>query len=169
VVRRSIENLRGEIGITSKLGVGTTITLKLPLTLAIIDGLLVQISDDFFVIPLSMVEECVELSREEALLAKTRSMMSFRGELFSYISLRDSFAIPGDPPAIERVVLASIKGEKIGFGVDQVVGQHQTVIKTLSNVYRDVVGISGATILGDGSVALVLDVNQLVLETTHNG
>lgn len=169
VVRRSIENLRGEIGITSKLGVGTTITLKLPLTLAIIDGLLVQISEDFFVIPLSMVEECVELSREEALLAKTRSMMSFRGELFSYISLRDSFAIPGAPPAIERVVLASVKGEKIGFGVDQVVGQHQTVIKTLSNVYKDVVGISGATILGDGTVALVLDVNQLVVETTHNG
>lgn len=169
VVKRSIENLRGEIGISSQLGVGTTITLKLPLTLAIIDGLLVRISEEFFVIPLSMVEECIELSREEALLAKKRSMMSFRGELFSYVSLRDVFTIPGEPPTIERVVLANVKGEKTGFGVDQVIGQHQTVIKTLSNIYRGVTGISGATILGDGTVALVLDVNQLVLEATHSG
>lgn len=167
VVKRSIENLRGEIGISSKLGVGTTITLKLPLTLAIIDGLLVRISEEFFVIPLSMVEECIELTREEALLAKKRSMMTFRGELFSYVSLRDTFGIHGQLPSIERVVLADVKGEKTGFGVDQVIGQHQTVIKTLSNVYKNVTGISGATILGDGSVALVLDVNQLVLDSTH--
>ena len=167
VVRRSIDNLRGEIGITSKLGVGTTITLKLPLTLAIIDGLLVRIDKEFFVIPLSMVEECIELTREEAILAKKRSMMSFRGELFSYVSLRHKFGLTGELPPIERVVLADVKGEKTGFAVDQVIGQHQTVIKTLSNVYRDVVGISGATILGDGTVALVLDVNQLVNEITH--
>ena len=167
VVRRSIDNLRGEIGISSQLGVGTTITLKLPLTLAIIDGLLVRIGEDFFVIPLSMVEECIELTDEEAILAKKRSMMSFRGELFSYVSLRQKFGVQGKLPAIERVVLADIKGEKTGFAVDQVIGQHQTVIKTLSNVYRDVNGISGATILGDGTVALVLDVNQLVNEIAH--
>ncbi len=167
VVRRSINNLRGEIGITSQLGVGTTITLKMPLTLAIIDGLLVRIAADFFVIPLSMVEECIELTREEAILAKKRSMMTFRGEIFSYVSLRDSFAISGELPAIVRVVLANVKGKKTGFEVDQVIGQHQTVIKTLSNIYKDVSGISGATILGDGTVALVLDVNQLVQDNTH--
>jgi two-component system chemotaxis sensor kinase CheA len=167
VVRRSIENLRGEIGISSKLGAGTTITLKLPLTLAIIDGLLVRIGEEFFVIPLSMVEECVELTREEAILAKKRSMMSFRGELFSYVSLRNSFGIGGVLPPIERVVLADVKGEKTGFGVDQVIGQHQTVIKTLSSVYKDVSGFTGATILGDGTVALVLDVNQLVNDITR--
>jgi len=114
-----------------------------------------------------MVDECIELTREEAFLAKKRSMMTFRNDIFSYINLRDSFAISGEPPAIERVVLANVKGERIGFGVDQVIGQHQTVIKTLSNVYKDVSGISGATILGDGTVALVLDVNQLVQDNTH--
>ena len=167
VVRRSIDNLRGEIGISSKLGAGTTITLRLPLTLAIIDGLLVRIGEEFFVIPLSMVEECVELTREEAILAKKRSMMSFRGELFSYVSLRNSFGIGGVLPPIERVVLADVKGEKTGFAVDQVIGQHQTVIKTLSSVYKDVSGFTGATILGDGTVALVLDVNQLVNDITR--
>ena len=126
-----------------------------------------RIGEEFFVIPLSMVEECVELTREEAILAKKRSMMSFRGELFSYVSLRNSFGIGGVLPPIERVVLADVKGEKTGFAVDQVIGQHQTVIKTLSSVYKDVSGFTGATILGDGTVALVLDVNQLVNDITR--
>lgn len=162
VVKRSIDNLRGSIGIQSRKGEGTTISLKLPLTLAIIDGLLVQVGDDLFIIPLSVVEECVELTREQALLARERSMMTFREQAFTYIDLRQNLGIGGEPPEIEKVVLVDVRGEKNGLGVDQVIGQHQTVIKTLSQVYRNVEGFSGATILGDGTVALILDVNQLI-------
>lgn len=169
VVKRSIDNLRGTISISSKLGKGTVISLRLPLTLAIIDGLLVRIGEDYFVIPLSVIDECVELTREEAQASRERSMMTYRGEAFTYISLRDMLEIEGEPPDIEKVILVRVRGRKTGFSVDQVIGQHQTVIKTLSRVYGHVEGISGATILGDGTVALILDVNQLVTARHHGG
>lgn len=162
VVKRSIDNLRGTIEINSAQGVGTTISLRLPLTLAIIDGLLVRIGEDLLIIPLSVIEECVEMTNEQAGISRERSMMTFRGEAFTYISLRHIFGIAGDPPDIEKVILVKVRGKRTGFGVDQVIGQHQTVIKTLSRVYGNVEGISGATILGDGTVALILDVSQLV-------
>lgn len=167
VVKRSIDNLRGSINISSSQGKGTTISLRLPLTLAIIDGLLVRIGRDLFVIPLSIIDECVELKREEAEVSRERSMMTFRGEAFTYISLRDILGIGGKLPDIEKVILVNVRGRKTGFSVDQVIGQHQTVIKTLSRVYGNVEGISGATILGDGTVALILDVNQLVSVSRH--
>ena len=162
VVKRSIDSLRGTIGITSSKGQGMAVSLRLPLTLAIIDGLLVGIGQDLFVIPLAVIDECVELSRAEAELSRERSMMTFRGEAFPYISLRHTLDIGGEPPETEKVVLVTALGKKTGFSVDQVIGQHQTVIKTLSRVYGNVEGVSGATILGDGTVALILDVNQLV-------
>ncbi|MHB1351307.1 MAG: chemotaxis protein CheA [Desulfobulbus sp.] len=163
VVKRSIDSLRGTIGISSRPGQGMTVSLRLPLTLAIIDGLLVSIGQGLFVIPLSVIDECVELSRDEAARSRERSMMTFRGEALPYVSLRAALGIEGDPPDIEKVVLVNAMGKKTGFSVDQVIGQHQTVIKTLSRVYGNVEGISGATILGDGTVALILDVNQLVM------
>ncbi len=104
VVRRSIESLGGSIEVSSKKAVGTTITLKLPLTLAIIDGLLVSIGEGFYVIPLAAVEECAEISRQDADLARQRSMMPFRGEMSSYLSLRQLFKINGQLPALEQVV-----------------------------------------------------------------
>ena len=162
VVKRSIDNLRGTIGISSSRGEGTTISLKLPLTLAIIDGLLVRVGADLFVIPLSVIDECIELTKDEAAKSRERSMMTFRGEAYPYISLRHCLDIGGTPPDIEKVVLVNTQGKKTGFSVDQVIGQHQTVIKTLSRVYGNVEGISGATILGDGTVALILDIHQLV-------
>ena len=161
VVKRSIEALRGSIDISSRKGAGTTITLRLPLTLAIIDGLLVKIADDAYVFPLASVEECTEFSRHAADKARERKMMNFRGNIISYLSLREIFAVEGEPPDNQQVVVAEINGEKIGFAVDHVIGQHQTVIKTLSRVYKDVQGISGATILGDGTVALILDIQRL--------
>ncbi len=161
VVKRRIEALHGNVEIRSRRGVGTTITLSLPLTLAIIDGLLVRIGATHFVLPLSAVEECVELSREEADRSRDRGMMRYRDRMIIYQSLRTFFNIDGKPPAIERVVVSDIRGEKIGFGLDQVIGHHQTVIKPLGRVYRDVEGVSGATILGDGSVSLILDVHQI--------
>lgn len=162
VVKKGIETLRGSIEICSKLGSGTSIILKLPLTLAIIDGLLVKIGTDFFVLPLAAVEECIELSGEETIQVRARNMMAFRGKALSYLNLRQGFKVPGEAPATEKVIITEVNGVNIGLAVDQVIGQYQTVIKSLSEVYREVKGFSGATILGDGTVALILDVNTLV-------
>lgn len=163
VVKRAIDGLRGTIDIHSTVNKGTTISLRLPLTLAIIDGLLVRIDTEYFVFPLTIVNECVELDHVEAELSRERSMMTYRGEAFTYISLRDALGVQGEPPESEKIILVEAGGEKTGFSVDQVIGQHQTVIKSLSGVYGQVKGISGATILGDGTVALILDVSQLIV------
>jgi two-component system chemotaxis sensor kinase CheA len=162
VVKRNIEALRGSIDITSQKGIGTTITLSLPLTLAIIDGLLVQIGTEVFVVPLSLVEECVELTGEDIANAHGRQIANVRGEIIPYISLREKFTINGGKPDIEQIVITGVNGQRVGFVVDHVIGEHQTVIKTLGRVYRDIEGISGATILGDGTVALIMDVPKLV-------
>ena len=139
------------------------------MTLAIIDGLLVDIGHDYYVMPISTVEECVELSRAEADRAREKNMMSFRGSFVPYLSLRDILGIGVDLPEIEPVVITEANGEIVGFGVDRLIGQNQTVIKTLNKVYKDVGGISGATILGDGTVALILDVAQLVQSVEYIG
>lgn len=162
VVKRCIEGLRGSIELNSRKGFGTEITLKLPLTLAIIDGLLVRIADDHFVLPLSIVEECVELNHEVVARANGRHVIGLRGEIVPYIRLRERFGIEGTAPEIEQIVVTESPGGRIGFVVDSVVGEHQTVIKNLSRVYRDVESISGATILGDGTIALVLDAGRLI-------
>jgi two-component system, chemotaxis family, sensor kinase CheA len=161
VVRKAIENLRGLVEVNSKKGEGTQITLKLPLTLAIIDGLLVNISQDFFVMPLSSVVECIELTQQDIDNSHGRHLVNIRGDIIPYVNLRERFMISGSRPDIEQVVIADIKGTRVGFLVDKVVGQHQTVLKTLGRVYKDIEGISGATILGDGTLALILDVLKL--------
>jgi two-component system chemotaxis sensor kinase CheA len=161
VVKKSIDALQGSIEMVSKKGVGTTITLKLPLTMAIIDGLLVQIEDVLYIMPLAAIEECVELTREDVAHAHGKHMASIRGEIVPYIRLREMFAHGGATPEIEQIVTARIDGNRVGFVVDQVVGQHQTVIKSMSRMYRDIEHISGATILGDGNVALILDLCKL--------
>ena len=125
------------------------------------DGLLVKIGKDHFVLPLASVEECVELTREDVQNSHGNNLAKVRGNLTPYISLREQFIISGDRPEIEQIVIASVHGKRIGFVVDCVVGQHQTVIKPLGRIYQDVKGISGATILGDGCVALILDLNIL--------
>jgi len=127
------------------------------LTLAIIEGLQVDIAGDKFIFPLSQVEECVELKREDAESVSGRKLANVRGKLIPYISLRDWFSVEGERKDIEQIVITNRDGNPIGFLVDYVVGEHQTVIKSLGKVYRKVDGISGATILGDGTVALILD------------
>ena len=136
----------------------------MPLTLAIIDGLLVKIGDDHFLIPLSLVDECVELTREDVASAHGRNLARVRGQLVPYIPLRERFGISGTTPDIEQIVITQVDGMRVGFVVDQVVGEHQTVIKSLGKMYRDVEGVSGATILGDGNVALILDIPHLLHE-----
>lgn len=161
VVKKAIEALRGTIDIASVRGEGSTITLRIPLTLAIIECLLVRIDQSFFVLPLSSVEECVELTRDDIKSSHGRNLANVRGVIVPYIQLREQFGISDNRPEIEQIVITGINGSKIGFVVDSVVGEHQTVIKTLGRMYRDVKGISGATILGDGTVALILDMNVL--------
>jgi two-component system chemotaxis sensor kinase CheA len=161
VVKKTIDSLRGTIEISSEKGRGSTITLKLPLTLAIIDGFLTRINDDHFVFPLSLVEECVELSDADRKNAHGRDFANVRGQIVPYIRLRDQFGIIDRRPEIEQIVITRVNDRRVGFVVDHVVGGHQTVIKNLGKFYHRVEGVSGATILGNGSVALILDVPKL--------
>ncbi len=161
VVKRTIDSLRGSVEISSQKGEGTTVTLKLPLTLAIIEGLLVEINRQFFILPLTIVQECVELNRTDVEMSHGRDIANIRGEIVPYIRLRESFEIKGTRPEIEQIVITEIERNRIGLVVDNVIGEHQTVIKTLGKVYQDIEGISGATILGDGTVALIMDVARL--------
>jgi len=162
VVKRAVDSLRGKIEIDSVPGEGTTITLSLPLTLAIIEGLLVQVGTDKFVIPLSIVEECIELTGQTIKESHGRHIVNVRRQIVPYIRLRENFAINGSEPEIQQIVIVNAESRRVGFAVDFVIGEHQIVIKSLGKFYDDVQGISGATILGDGSVALILDMLQLV-------
>ncbi len=160
-VKLAIEALRGSVQIESTEGKGTRITLKLPLTLAIIDGLLVSIEQENFILPLSAVEECIELINSQVKIAHHRHVVHLRGEMVPYIRLRENLQIAGKTPDIEQIVVMNINGSRIGFVVDTVVGQHQTVIKSLGKIYKNAENISGATILGNGTVALILDVIKI--------
>jgi len=163
VVTSNIESFGGTVEIDSIKGKGTTITLKLPLTLAIIDGLLVTLGDDFYVIPLGSVVECVELTEKDRKRAHGRHVTKVRDELIPYIYLREVFTLNGMKPDIEQIVITEINDRRIGFVVDKVIGEHQTVIKNLGKFLKNTQGVSGATIMGDGTVALILDINSLIL------
>jgi len=162
VVKRTIESLRGRIDIDSVPGEGTKITLILPLTLAIINGLLVSIDDDFFVLPLMSVEECVEIKSKEIEMINGRNILNVRGDMVPYIRLRDRFHMGNRRPEKEHIVITDVNDSRIGFVVDHVIGGHQTVIKPLGPAFKNIKDISGATILGDGTVALILDTNVLL-------
>ncbi len=162
VVKRTIEGLRGQIEMTSEPGKGSTITLRIPLTLAIIDGLLVRVGGGNYVIPLSAVEECLELSLEEDIRSRGRSMIQLRERLVPFLRLRELFDTGTRPDAFQKIVVIATGGERVGLVVDQIIGSHQTVIKSMSSLHRSIPSFSGATILGDGGVALILDVVQLV-------
>jgi two-component system chemotaxis sensor kinase CheA len=164
VVKQSVDTLRGSVNIESSNNSGTSITLRIPLTLAIIDGLLVKIGAEHFVLPLLAVEECVELKEDAGHNGNGRHLIDVRGAAVPYIRLRDRFEINCSSPELEQVVIVSMDGNRFGFVVDSVVGEHQTVIKPLGSFYKAVKGVSGATILGDGSVALILDINNLYQE-----
>jgi two-component system chemotaxis sensor kinase CheA len=162
VVKRTIEALRGTIDVASTDGAGSTITLRIPLTLAIIEGLLVRVGEGHYVVPLSSVEECLELSLEEDMRSRGRSLIDLRGALVPFVRLRDLFATGTRPDPYQKIVVVATGGERVGLVVDQIVGNHQTVIKSMSPLHRDVAAFAGATILGDGGVALILDIAQLV-------
>jgi two-component system, chemotaxis family, sensor kinase CheA len=166
VVKREIDSLGGSAQLSTNTGSGLLVTLKIPLTLAIIEGLLVRIGREFFVVPLSSVDGCIEIRSDALSSLGQKRIISYRDELVPFVRLRDFFdfnaaesgAAEGE---IEQIVIASAQEYRVGLVVDQVIGDYQTVIKPLGRMYRDVDGVSGATILGDGTVALILDVNRL--------
>ncbi len=167
VVKRTIESLRGAIDIKSKPGDGSAVVLRIPLTLAIIDGLLVRVGDERFVIPLAAVEKCLELSLEEDLRSRGRSFVTLHERLVPFLRLRDLFHTGTKPELHQKIVVITTGGERVGLVVDQIIGGHQTVIKSMSPLHRDVSAFAGATILGDGSLALILDVIQIVSLGQH--
>jgi two-component system chemotaxis sensor kinase CheA len=162
VVKRAIDTLRGSIDVASTPAEGTAVTLRLPLTLAIIDGLLVRVGRGRYVIPLSAVEECVELSMEDDARSRGRNFLNVRGELVPFLRLRELFNATTPADRYQKVVIVSAGELRVGLVVDQVIGDHQTVIKSLSKLHADIEIFSGATILGDGTVALILDIAHLV-------
>ncbi len=162
VVRSSIEALRGSIEIESKEDSGTIITLKLPLTLAIIEGLVIRVDEEHFVIPLSFIEECIEFTLDNKKRSGGRNLINVRGEIIPFIPLRKKFEIYSNQPEIEQVVIINNGGAKTGLLVDEIIGQHQTVIKSLGKYYKNVEVLSGATVMGNGTVALIIDIPKLI-------
>lgn len=161
VVRRNIQALRGSIELDSKEGVGATTRVRLPLTLAIIDGFLVGVGSASYVIPLDMVVECIELDDHER-DACDSGYLNLRGEVLPFVRLRDIFEVEGHAPSRQNVLVVKFAGHRAGLVVDTLQGEFQTVIKPLGRVFGGVRGIGGFTILGSGEVALILDVQRLV-------
>jgi two-component system chemotaxis sensor kinase CheA len=160
VVRRNIEDLRGTIEVETEPGLGTTMRLRLPLTLAIIDGFRVEVAGASYVVPLDVVIECLDLA--PFLESEQNHLINLRGEVMPFLRLREVFRIPGDRPARERVVVIQHGDLRAGIVVDRLLGEFQTVIKPLGRLFRGARGLGGSTILGTGEVALILDVGQMV-------
>lgn len=168
VVKRNIEALRGTVEIDSTLGVGTTMSIRLPLTLAIIDGFLVNVGNSSFVVPLDMVVECVDLADEDKDALQERSYINLRGEVLPFVHLREMFKIAQPASRRQSVVVVQYGSMRAGLVVDNLLGEFQTVIKPLGRLFESMKGIGGSTILGNGEVALILDVPNLVHMVTLN-
>ncbi|WP_337174549.1 chemotaxis protein CheA [Paludisphaera sp.] len=166
VVRDSVRALRGSVAVESTPGQGTSFTFRLPLTLALIDGLLIETGGGRYVVPLAQVEECVALGGVRQALSSDRPCVAVRGELVPTVSLRRLFGIDGDPPARQELLLTRHSGRRVGVAVDRLNGRVQAVIQSLGEGLHGLGRFSGATILGDGSVSLILDLAALVSESS---
>lgn len=158
VVRRNIEQLRGEVEVLSEFGLGSTVRIRLPLTLAIIDGFQVRVAGEIFVLPLDQVIECVDLGPQQEL----NELFNLRGEALPYVRLRELFGLEAAAGGRASLVVLQFGPERAGVVVDELVGEFQAVIKPLGHIFARNKILSGSTILGDGSVALILDVPQLI-------
>mgnify|MGYP000456266221 CR=1 FL=1 len=164
VVRRNIQDLRGMIDIDSTLGEGTTFTIRLPLTLAIIDGFLVQAGDTKYVIPLENIQECIELTDEYKKNMEGNQFINLRGEILPILDVKKYLNIGQEEKELERenVIVVRYANTMIGIQVDELYGEYQTVIKPLGDVFENVSGISGGSILGTGEVSLIFDIPKLI-------
>jgi two-component system chemotaxis sensor kinase CheA len=161
VVKRNMEAVRGHVTLETTAGAGTRISLRLPLSLSILEGFSVGVGPDTYVFPLENVIECVELPEEER-DHRGAGVLNLRGRPLPYLRLRDLFAVNVARPSRESVVIIEHAGGQAGIAVDALVGQGQTVIKPLGKLFQRIPGISGSAILGDGRVALILDVAALL-------
>jgi two-component system, chemotaxis family, sensor kinase CheA len=161
VVRRNINDIRGEIKVTTKENIGSTFSICLPLTISIIDGLLVRIGETDFILPLSSVDKCYEIETK-ILQNAFNQWITLEAKRTPFIFLQRELQIPHTPPHLSQVIKIKHEGQDIGLIVDLIIGQYQAVLKPLGNFYRHQEEYSGATILGDGTVALVLDPNKLI-------
>ena len=164
VVRRNVEALRGVISIESRAGVGTTNTIRLPLTLAIIRGFAVGVDEETYIMPLDAVIECIEFPRDGSEEFAGRGVINLRGQALPYVRLRDCFRMGGQPTERENVLVLRYHDQRVGLVVDRLFGENQTVIKPLSRTLGDLPGVSGSAILGNGRVALILEVEGLLRE-----
>ncbi|MFC1670126.1 chemotaxis protein CheA, partial [Spirochaetota bacterium] len=162
VVRKNIESLRGTVEIHSMEGKGTSMIIRLPLTLAIIDGFLVQVGDSKYILPLGMVSECIDLTFEENKGICSGNLLELRGEMIPILKLRDFFNESGEHSDREYLIIVENFNKKVGFIVDRTLGEYQTVIKPLNKLFGKIHWISGSTILGGGEVALILDVPKFI-------
>jgi two-component system chemotaxis sensor kinase CheA len=161
VVRRNIDNLRGTVEISSAAGKGSTITIRLPLTLAIIEGFSVRVGSETFIVPLEHVTECTELPAEQR-SPEAGGILRLRGSALPYVRLRRVFSLSGETPKRENIVVVKINEFHAGIAVDELLGGMQTVVKPLGRAFRSVPGIAGSTVLGDGRIGLILDVPSLL-------
>lgn len=166
VVKRNIAALRGTIEVESREGQGSTFRIRLPLTLAIIDGFLVGVGRASYVIPLGTVVECIELSEQDRADTYRHQYINLRGEVLPFVRLREQFDVSEQGGKRENIVVVHYAGQKIGLVVDELMGEFQTVIKPLGSIFKHIKGIGGSTILGSGEVALILDVPSLVALAT---
>ncbi|HWK49865.1 MAG TPA: chemotaxis protein CheA, partial [Steroidobacter sp.] len=162
VVKRNVNALRGTVELDSKEGEGTTVRIRLPLTLAIIDGFLVGVGGSSFVIPLELVEECVELGDEHRSADGDQRYINLRGAVLPFVRLREMFSVRSSASRRESIVVIRSGGKRIGIVVDELLGEMQAVIKPLSRLFSRIRGIGGSTILGTGQLALILDVPSLL-------
>jgi two-component system chemotaxis sensor kinase CheA len=161
VVRRNIQALRGNVHAISQPGVGATVRVRLPLTLAIIEGFGVGVGNETYVIPVDQVIECVELPQEDHETARKDGVLQLRNEPLPFIYLKDHFGLPGERGSRQSVVVVQHEASRAGLAVSELYGATQTVIKPLPAIFKDVSGVSGSAILGNGRVALILDVPAL--------
>ena len=166
VVKRNIQALRGNVEVSSEEGKGSAFTIRLPLTLAIIDGLAVAVGEDKFIIPSDYVTECAELTSRGELDSNGKGILNLRGAALPYVRLREAFHMQGENPARENVVVVKVGELDAGIAVDRVLGGRQAVIKPLGKALQKVMGIAGSTILDDGRVGLIIDVPGLLSEIT---
>jgi two-component system chemotaxis sensor kinase CheA len=166
VVRRNIEALRGTVRVRSTPGAGSTFEIRLPLTLAIIDGFLIGVGDSHYVIPLAYVRECLELASTEIPDDRVDLHYDLRGEYLPCVRMRNIFGVNSARPRRENIIVVSFGDTRAGLIADQLHGESQTVIKPLGHLFEANRAISGATILGSGEVALIIDVPKLLGEVS---
>jgi len=166
VVKRNIAEMRGEIEVSTTLNKGTQFIIKLPLTLSIVDGLLVKVGQTNFILPLTSVTKCYEVETVQ-LESTFNHWITLEGDRTPFLFLRNNFKITENKPSLSQIIKVPFNDSYVGIAVDKIEGEYQAVLKPLGQLYHDQDEFSGATILGDGSVALVFDPNKLIKKLTH--